>query len=141
MASADVEDDLKDAICDLISKEHFHRFGGQTRHHLPGAEMVLGAIVTAFLVPFLKKLAERSADATWDAIANSSGQKAEHSIRREDAGKLIRDATPEDRKMAIEFAAESVKVEMRRYNFSDAVQSQTLETLSLTINRVAGREV
>lgn len=95
--------------------------------------------MTAFLVPFLKRLAERSADAAWNAITHS-GQKGRHSISSEDAIKLIRDAAPQDRKVAAEFAAESVKVEMRKYNFSDAAQSQTIEALSVTIKRVAGDE-
>ena len=138
----DLEDDLKDAIVHVISEEYYHRAGGERRHLLEGIEIVLGAIVTAFLVPYLKKLAELAATETYKKLKGSDQASGrQHSTDEQeapsDALRKAQNASPADRSVAVSIAAEHLRMEMSKYNFSEQAQSLTLERLSVQVGKLS----
>ncbi len=133
MSPSQITDDLKDAIIDVISDEYYHRTGGETRHWLEEIELVLGGIVTAFVIPYLKKLAEKSAEGTWAAITPSP-EKGDDATTGDskapaNAESLIRRATSDDHRAASEVAAESVRIAMLQHRFSDSAQAIIIQKL------------
>ncbi|MCD4735395.1 MAG: hypothetical protein K8R53_05095 [Bacteroidales bacterium] len=129
-------DDLKDAITDIISEEYYHRTGGETRHLLEGIEIVLGAIVTAFLIPYLKKLAELTAEDTYNKLKATKLKTVSDTTTQDktephkNAITMIKKASLENRAIATKIAAESLRIEMQKYNFSNEAQSSTLKKIS-----------
>ena len=135
-----IVEDLKDAITDVVSDEYYHRAGGETRHWLEGIELVVGGIVTAFLIPYLKKLAEKAAEATWDAIT-ASPKKVDRSTTCDTeflskAESIITIARSDDHRVALKSAVESVRIEMQKNNFSEEVQSLTIQNFVVEIERI-----
>src|SRR5260370_30225730 len=71
-----VLDDLKDAIFDILAPE-YHRLSTESvKYRLDNIEMFLAGAVGAFFVPYVKKLAEKAAEATWGAFASRRSAKA-----------------------------------------------------------------
>ena len=144
MSISELEDDLKDAIVDIVSDEYYHRTGGDTRHWLEGIELVLGGIASAFLIPYLKKLAEKSANATWAAITASSKKDSDATTRDSESAQiaesLLTRATPDDHRAASEIAAESVRVEMQKHNLSDKAKLIVIQNLLVEIEKISRSE-
>lgn len=136
-------DDMKDAIVDVISEEYYHRTGGDQRHLLEGIEIILSAIVTAFLLPYLKKLAELAATDTYKKLKRGSGRQPSSDEQEvlADARCIVQNASSADRATAVIIATEYLRIEMSRHNFSEQAQSLTLERLSIQVEKLShGKE-
>lgn len=142
MTISAIEDELKDAICDVISDEAYHRIGGtEQKYFFEGIELILGGIVTAFLIPYLKKLAEKSAEATWDALTASPDKDNDTTVKDsetpENIESLLANATEDDHLAASKIASESVRFEMRKHNFTENAQSVTIQKLLVEIKKIS----
>src|SRR5688500_3829814 len=121
--TATIEDDLKEAITSIIASEYYYRPGGETRHWMEGFEVALTAIVSAFLIPYLKRLAEKSADATWDRIKASLKEvhqplTIDPDLSR-DVGVLLSSVTADEHREALLLAGDSATRILRKYDLSD----------------------
>jgi len=64
----DLIEDLKDLLIDKISAEYYRINKNGVKHCLGSIEFLLSAIIGAFLIPFIKKLAEKSGEKVWKII-------------------------------------------------------------------------
>jgi hypothetical protein len=68
-------DDLKDAVVDLLAPEYHRLNRPGERQLLPSIEVFLAAVAACFVVPYVKRMAEKAADASWAKLAEQAAKR------------------------------------------------------------------
>jgi hypothetical protein len=74
MNGQQITEELKDRLASVLATEYARLNPPGVRQHLATLEIFLGAVATAFLVPFAKKLAEKAAEGLWNHLSKPGSQ-------------------------------------------------------------------
>jgi hypothetical protein len=74
MSAYAIVEDIKDATVDTLAPEYHRLNRTSERQHLPSIEVFLTAVAASFLVPYVKRIAEKAADETWNKAVQVFGK-------------------------------------------------------------------
>jgi len=133
-------EDMKDRILDVIAPEYHRLNSAGVKHYIGTIEVFLGAVATAFLLPYVKKLAELSAQATWDSLSRS-GRKSKEDVSTDTTllrrtRVLIERASAADEAEARKLGEQAVRRFLEEQAFPGPIRDQTVETIVLYIDEI-----
>jgi len=135
MSEDNVIEDIKDTLIDIIGPEYHRLSKPGIRYHLGTIEIFLGAVASAFLLPYLKKLAEKTAEATWNALfqPTSGTEKTgiSDAVLLQESKSLIQSASESDEAAARSVAQEELRRFLEENKFPGAVQTKVVKSIVL----------
>ncbi len=139
VAKQSLLEDLKDASADILAPE-YHRLNlrGQ-RQILASSELFLSAVAASFLVPYVKRIAEKAADASWNKLVQSVGkthgyQQLKTQIPAE-VEKTVAQARPDEHASALAAAEVSLDIFLDQHGIPREIRARTAHKMSSTLER------
>jgi hypothetical protein len=131
---------IKDACVEDLAAEYHRLNRPDERQHLPSIEWFLGGVAAAFLVPYVKRLAEKAADATWKQLATRLAKNRDYSTLESqipgDASTTIENCSDEEHLQATNEAESVLLLFLSEHDIPEDVQSRVVVRIRETLVHV-----